>query len=120
MALDPQAVKHPVDDFADYRSPEAASFDKLVHAIDKAYHHPWRMAGRSFLHGFMSAVGASVGAALVIILSGYIFNHFGGVGFINSLAEQIGNGASRAIERQVQLLPENLQTTPSPTNQQAQ
>jgi hypothetical protein len=111
------APSHPADDFADYRSPDSASFDKLVAALDKAYHHPWRMALRSFLHGFMSAIGAAVGATLVVVLSGYLFNRFGGVGFVQSLAEQVGRSASTAIERQITATPTPLAT---PSNQDGQ
>lgn len=62
----------PEESFKDFKHPDDASFDKLVAAIDRAYHRPFRMAMRSFLHGMMTALGATVGAALVLVLLFYV------------------------------------------------
>ncbi len=62
----------PEESFKDFKHPDDASFDKLVAAIDRAYHRPFRMAMRSFLHGMMTALGATVGAGLVFLLLFYI------------------------------------------------
>ncbi|CAN5143049.1 hypothetical protein BH11PAT4_BH11PAT4_6920 [soil metagenome] len=58
----------PEETFKDFKHPDDASFDKLVAAIDRAYHRPFRMAMRSFLHGMMTALGATVGAGLVFLI----------------------------------------------------
>lgn len=62
----------PEESFKDFKHPDDASFDKLVAAIDRAYHRPFRMAMRSFVHGMMTALGATVGAGLVFLLLFYI------------------------------------------------
>ena len=67
------------DEFSDFSHPESASFDKLVEALDRAYHRPGTMIWRSFLHGIMTAIGAAVGWILILIVSGFIFQALGGI-----------------------------------------
>lgn len=62
----------PEESFKEFKHPEDASFDKLVAAIDRAYHRPFRMAMRSFLHGMMAALGATVGAVIVLVILFYV------------------------------------------------
>jgi|GEM_PF-5665080 len=60
------------DEYAAYRHPDDASFDKFVAAIDRAYHRPVQMMWRSFLQGVATALGATVGAGLVLIILFYV------------------------------------------------
>lgn len=84
------------DEFAEFRSPDDASFDKLVAAIDRAYHRPWQMLWRSFLQGLMSAIGAAVGWILIITLSGYLFQALGGINLLKPLLQKAQDGISSA------------------------
>jgi len=56
------------DEFDPYRHPEDASFDKFVQALDRAYHHPWKMFWRAFFQGVASALGAIIGTILLSAL----------------------------------------------------
>lgn len=55
------------DGFAEYRHPDDASFDKFVHALDRAYHRPWLLFWRSVLWGLGTALGATIGAGIVFV-----------------------------------------------------
>jgi len=92
----------PKDEFSDFRSPEQASFDKMVEALDRAYHRPWAMMWRSFLHGLMSAVGAAVGWILIITLSGYLFQALGGIKLLTPLLDKAQEGIDSAAHKAIQ------------------
>ncbi len=77
------------DEFADYRGPDEASFDRFILALDRAYHRPWLMMWRAFLHGMMSAIGAAVGAVLIVVLTGYVLNRLGGVELLRPLVNRV-------------------------------
>lgn len=95
----------PKDDFADYRHPDDASFDKLVGAIDRAYHRPFVMMGRAFLHGMMSILGGTVGAAIIFVILFYILRSLNWAPYIEDFQkliipdkiEQILNGESAPV-----------------------
>lgn len=78
------------DDFSDFQSPNEASMQRLIDSLDRAYHRPYLMMFRSFLHGFMAAIGAFVGTALMGALSVYLFQLSGGLEatkhFINDIS----------------------------------
>ena len=65
-------------DFSDFQSPHEASVERLVQALDRAYHRPGLLLWRSFWQGMFTALGAFVGSALIIAVSGYLFHIYGG------------------------------------------
>jgi len=77
------------DEFADYRGPDEASFDRFILALDRAYHRPLLMMWRAFLHGMMYAIGAAVGAVLVVVITGYILNRLGGVELLRPFVDKV-------------------------------
>jgi hypothetical protein len=80
------------DEFAEFRSPDDASFDKLVAAIDRAYHRPGLMLWRSFCQGLMSAIGMAIGWILIISVSGYLFQALGGINLLKPWIEKAQQG----------------------------
>lgn len=93
--------------FKDFKGPGEASVDRLIIALEKVYHNPWHMMWRSFLHGLTAGVGATIGTALVVSLSVYVFQAVDGVKFlqptINRLQEMILQPASRLNSADAQL-----------------
>lgn len=77
------------DEFSEFRSPEDASFDKMVHALDRAYHKPWVMMWRAFLQGLMGAFGTAVGWILIFTLSGVIFQALGGFSLFKPITDKL-------------------------------
>ena len=90
-------------DFEDFQSPHEASVDRLIQAVDRAYHRPFLMMWRSFMHGFMTAVGATVGTAVIISLIGDIIQLQGGLSllnpFIDHVQQTVINSQSKAIDQ---------------------
>ena len=90
-----------VTSFHEFQSPHEASVDRLVLALDKAYHRPWLMMWRSLLQGFMFTVGASVGSIVVFGLSVYFFQRSGGIDllkpFFNSVSDQLSNSVQKSL-----------------------
>ena len=84
------------DEFADYRHPDEASFDKFVAALDRAYHRPFQMMMRAFLQGIATALGATVGAGLVLIILFYALRSINYTPFINQLQNIIIPSSIRA------------------------
>lgn len=99
------------EEFKDFQSPHEASEDRLVEAIDRAYHRPWLMMWRSFLQGVMSGIGAVVGSAIILLLLGFLFNRLGGV---NLLKPAIGKLQDTIIQSQVKTLKGLQDSTPQP------
>lgn len=88
------------DEFADYRGPDDASFDKFIQALDRAYHRPWVMMWRSFLHGLMTGLGATIGTTVVLAALTYIFQIVDGPRLLSSYANSIGNALTeKAAEK---------------------
>jgi hypothetical protein len=65
---------------------DQATMHRLLTAVDRAYNRPWLMMWRSFLHGFMTALGATIGTALFFTILVWFFQRLGG---IDLLAPQI-------------------------------
>ena len=65
-------------DFSDFQSPHEASVERLVQALDRAYHRPGLLLWRSFWQGVFTALGAFVGSIAIIGLSSYLFHIYGG------------------------------------------
>lgn len=70
-------------------SDDQERFDQLVTALDKAYHHPGHLVWRGFLIGLASGLGATIGAALVITLAGFILRQLGGLPFIGDWLNEL-------------------------------
>jgi hypothetical protein len=64
-------VKTPEDNLPK-KQPSPEQLDQLIAAVDRAYHRPWLMMWRSFLHGIMVSLGATIGAGLVLLIVGWI------------------------------------------------
>jgi hypothetical protein len=92
-------------DFSDFKNPKAADVDILVQALDRAYHRPGLMMWRSFLHGFMAALGATIGTALFFTILLYILQGLGGVELLRPSIEKI----------QDIVIPASLRDTPTAT-----
>lgn len=65
--------------------------DYLIAAVDRAYSKPRLMMWRSFLHGFMTALGATVGTALFFTILIWIFQALGGVELLKPGVEKLQN-----------------------------
>jgi len=93
-------------DFSDFQSPHEASVDRLIQAVDRAYHRPYLMFWRAFLQGIATAFGITIGYLIIFTLLFYIFQSLGGANkFISPALEKAGNS----------LLPAQLRPTPTPT-----
>ncbi len=90
---DAPAAKPPVPErnheFLDYQHPDDASFDKFVHALDRAYHRPFLMMWRGFLYGIALALGTTVGAAIVLALLFYVLKSIDFAPYAKDLQELI-------------------------------
>ena len=58
--------------------PNEASVDRLIQAVDRAYHRPFLMMWRAFLQGISTAFGLTVGYLIIFSVLFYIFQSFGG------------------------------------------
>lgn len=54
-------------------------FASLATAVQTVYLKPKRLYLRSFLSGMFSALGATIGVAIIITLLGILVKHFGGL-----------------------------------------
>ena len=85
------------ESFIHFANPNDQTLDRLVRAVEKAYNKPGQLMWRGFLYGFMTAVGATIGTAVIISLSAYVFNILGGVKYItnniSSFADQVTSKA---------------------------
>ncbi len=79
----------PNPEFKDFQSPHEASIDRLVDALDRAYHRPGLLMWRSFLQGFMTAVGAFFGAIIIAIIVGYVVHLLGGIDFFQPILDKL-------------------------------
>lgn len=75
--------------------------DKLLHAfvraLEKSYGSWLYLAGRSFVAGIFSGLGATVGVALVIVVLGYILNWLGVIPVIGDFFRQLDTFISSAL-----------------------
>lgn len=102
------------DEFAEFRSPDEASLDRLIAALDRAYHRPGSLMWRAFLQGLSGAFGAAVGWILIITISGFLFQALGGINLLHPVLDKIEQGIQRA---QTAALRQTNQLGPQ-TNQQ--
>ena len=93
-------------DFSDYQRPHEASVNRLIQAVDRAYHRPWLMMWRAFLQGIATAIGITVGYLIIFTLLFYLFQSLGGTDkLLTPTLQKVSNS----------ILPAQLRTTPSPT-----
>lgn len=71
------------------------NLDRLVKAIDRAYHHPGPLVWRGFLIGLASGLGATIGVALVLAILGFVLRELGGLPFIGDWLQGVGNNLNR-------------------------
>jgi hypothetical protein len=93
-----------VTGFKDFQSPHEASVERLISAVDKAYHHPWSLIWRSFWYGFFAAIGAVVGTVCVAIFSVFLFRALGGFELLKPAVSQIEEATNQVIESRLQQL----------------
>lgn len=65
--------------------------DRLVRAVDKAYHHPGPLIWRGFLIGLASGLGATIGVAIVLGVLGFILRELGGIPFIGDWLQGVNS-----------------------------
>jgi len=93
-------------DFSDFQSPHEASVDRLVQAVDRAYHRPLLMMWRAFLQGVSTAFGITVGYLIIFTLLFYIFQSLGGTDrFLTPTLQKVANS----------ILPAELRSSPTPS-----
>ncbi|QQG50262.1 MAG: hypothetical protein HZB70_01615 [Candidatus Berkelbacteria bacterium] len=71
------------------------NLDRLVRAIDKAYHHPGPLVWRGFMIGLASGLGATIGVAVVLAILGFLVRELGGLPFIGEWIQGVGNTINR-------------------------
>lgn len=59
--------------------PNNATIERLATAVELASKRPWLLMWRSFLQGFMTALGATIGTALFFAVLIWLFHRLGGV-----------------------------------------
>lgn len=107
-------MSHP--EFSDFQSPDEASVDRLVRALDRAYHRPGLLLWRSFWQGVMSAMGATVGTIVVLFAIGLIIRQLGGIELLSPVIEKVQDSVAEGVATQQRQLEHQLQTiTGSPT-----
>ena len=68
---------------------------------------------RSFWHGVVTAIGATLGAAIVLTIVGWILNQLGAINFLKPAVDQIKPYVQKQSPRQS--LPEVTYESPSPS-----
>ena len=99
------------NEFKDFQSPHEASEDRLIEALDRAYHRPWLMLWRSFLQGLMSGMGALLGSFLIILLLGFAFNRLGGIAILNPVITKLQDVMTQSQIKTIK----TLQASPLPS-----
>ena len=103
----------PNPEFHDFQSPHEASIDRLVEALDRAYHRPGLLMWRSFLQGIMTAFGTFVGAILIATAVGFAVRSLGGVNFFKPVVDQFQEFITQsAIQSQLKAAKTLQQTQP--------
>lgn len=72
------------------------TLEKLLVAVERVYSSPVSLMKRGLLIGLFSGIGATIGAALIILLIGFLVRSLGGVpvlgDWLNALSNTIPNG----------------------------
>jgi len=63
----------------------------LTHALNKVYGSPGQILKRGFLLGLASGVGGILGAALIILLLGYLVSKLGWVPVIGEILQKFNS-----------------------------
>lgn len=85
--------------FSDFQSPDEASVNRLIIALDRAYHQPRLLMWRAFLQGFTAAIGAFIGSAFIVIVSAYLFQALGGLGLLKPYVDKIQDATSTKTQQ---------------------
>jgi len=64
---------------------------RLVTALERTYHHPGHLAWRGFLMGLASGAGATIGAAAILIIIGFLVRKLGGAPVIGDWFNNVQN-----------------------------
>lgn len=67
-----------------------ANLERLLRAIEKIYHTPGYLLWRSFIAGLASGLGATIGAAIVLALIGFLIRELGGLPIIGQWLTDVG------------------------------
>lgn len=70
---------------------------RLAEATERAYGSMWRLAGRAFLQGIMSVLGAAFGSAVILGALVWVFNSLGGLNWLQPHLNQLGDVVSEAV-----------------------
>lgn len=65
------------------------SVARLLLMLEKVHGSPKELMKRGFLIGLASGIGGIIGAALVIILLGYLVSKLGGIPFIGNILQDL-------------------------------
>lgn len=71
--------------------PSDATISRLATAVEQASKHPWLLMWRSFLQGFMTALGATIGTALFFTILVWVFQRLGGVNLLKPEIDKLEN-----------------------------
>jgi len=79
------------EEFPAFEEPSDATINRLVLALDRAYHRPGLLLWRSFLQGVMTGVGATVGTAIVLSVAAFTFSAIGGLSLLRPALNQLSD-----------------------------
>lgn len=85
------------ESFIHFSNPNDQTLNRLVLAVEKAYNKPGLLMWRGFCYGFMTAVGATVGTAVIIAISTYAFSFFGGFRYLKDSLSGLGDKVTNSI-----------------------
>lgn len=77
---------------------------RLAEATERAYGSMWRLAGRAFLQGIMSVLGAAFGSVVILGALFWVFNALGGLSWLQPHLNRVGDMVSEAV------IPEELRS----------
>lgn len=77
---------------------------RLAEATERAYGSMWRLAGRAFLQGIMSVLGAAFGSVVILGAGVWLFNSLGGLEWLQPQLNRLGDVVSEAV------IPEELRS----------
>jgi hypothetical protein len=71
-------------------SQDQETLRKLLVAVDKTFHDKRALFTRSFLSGLFSALGATIGVAIVIAMVGFLVRQLGGLPVVGDWLNELG------------------------------
>lgn len=79
------------EEFKEFENPNSASVDRLIQALDRAYHRPGLLMWRAFTSGLFYAIGATVGAAIFFSVVLYVLHVLGGLSLLSPGIEKLSD-----------------------------